>query len=69
MEFICPVDLGGAKVPKSWDDALDLLKNEYANEMVIGSVPEIFQHKVVIVTVHGVGPILVWYLILIHICS
>lgn len=69
MNFICSADLGGAEVPESWDEALNLLEEQYANDLVIRSVPEIFQHKVVIVTVHGVGPILVWYLILIHICS
>ena len=44
---------------QSWSKALDLLKQNYANAMVIRSIPEILHHKVVIVTVHGVRQALV----------
>lgn len=55
-DFLCSLDIGGERVPKLWSEALKLLKHSYANAMVIRSVPEILNHKVVIVTVHGSSP-------------
>ena len=36
-------------------DASEFLKKDYSNALVIRTVPEIFQYKIVIVTVYGVG--------------
>ncbi|KAL9961802.1 hypothetical protein ACROYT_G030823 [Oculina patagonica] len=56
LDFLCSVDIGGKKVPDSWGKALELLKHNYANAMVIRAIPEILHYKVVIVTVHGSSP-------------
>lgn len=55
MSFLCSLDLGDTDVPDSWEKALDILKKNFANSMVVRTIPELFHHEVVVVTVHGVG--------------
>lgn len=60
LEFICDVDLG-RDVPTSWEEALDLLKNSFANELVLRTFPAVFDHCMVIITVYGVRRLLCIY--------
>ena len=63
LEFICSVDIDGEDVPESWDGAIQLLKINFANSMIIRrALPEILHCKVTIVTVYGVRLHLLYYL-------
>jgi len=53
LNFLCEVDVGG-NVPESWEEALALLRKNYANDMVVRCIPQIFGRRVVILTVTGV---------------
>ena len=53
-DFLCQIDLG-QEVPANWRDALDLLKDNYANSLVIKAAADVFCKDIMIVTVHGVS--------------
>ena len=55
MKFIADVDIGNGKKPSSWYAALDLLKENWANSMVVRAFAECFQRRVRIVRASGVS--------------
>ena len=55
MAFLCDVDMGGKKVPAVWSEALEILKKNYANSLVISAFADVMHHKIMIITVHGVN--------------
>ena len=55
MDFICDVDIGRVEKPSSWSDALALLKDNWANSMVVRAFAECFQRRVRIVRASGVS--------------
>ena len=55
MSFLCEVDIGNRRVPSKWSEALTLLKDDYANSMIIKAFAEVMNQDIVIVTVHGVS--------------
>ena len=53
LSFLCEVDIK-IQIPSSWMAALDLLRENYANSLIITTFAEIIKKDVKIVTVHGV---------------
>jgi len=47
------MDVDG-EMPNSWEDALDFLKDNCANELVIGTAPDALHYTVTAITVYGV---------------
>ncbi|CAH3041908.1 unnamed protein product [Porites lobata] len=47
--------MGGREVPGTWSEALEILRNNYANSLVIQALADALHYKLVIITVHGVN--------------
>ncbi|CAH3039627.1 unnamed protein product [Porites lobata] len=45
--------MGGREVPGTWSEALEILRNNYANSLVIQALADALHYKLVIITVHG----------------
>lgn len=54
LAFLCEVDLGGKEVPPTWSEAVKMLRNNYANSVVISAFAEIMHYSLLIITAHGV---------------
>ncbi|XP_078365102.1 uncharacterized protein LOC144649483 isoform X2 [Oculina patagonica] len=56
LDFVCSDDIQNQDVPSDWSAALTLLRNSWANEMVIRAMSECLQCKITIITTSGDTP-------------
>ena len=54
LDFICSNDIQNQEVPSNWNKALTLLRNNWANEMVIRALSEKLHCRITIITTSGV---------------
>ena len=57
MDFLCEEDFHDKKKPLDWNAALQKLRGEYANDMIITAFVEVTHYEVIIVTVRKVRKI------------
>lgn len=55
MMFLCDADLSGEELLTTWADTVKKLKHDYATDVVIRALADVFRYTIVIVTVHGVS--------------
>ena len=53
--------MGGRQVLGIWSEALELLQNNYVNSLVIQALADALNYKLVIITVHGVNYLILYY--------
>ena len=51
LAFICDIDYSDKTVPSDWQDAVEKLKKEYATDLCITTLANVFLHEVVILSV------------------
>ena len=58
MNFICDEDIGHTSKPSSWTQVLALLKEDYANSMVLRAFAEVIGRSIFVVTANGASKII-----------
>lgn len=53
--FLCDADLSGEELSMTWADTVKKLKHDYATDVVIRALADVFRYTIVIVTAHGVS--------------
>ena len=51
---MCKEDFADKKKPIQWEEAIKILRGEFANNLVIQAFLDVMHQEVVVLTVHGV---------------